>query len=62
MPVLRRQDARRPFQLHIDWSTLGIRTVLTEKNDDDKDYVITYASRSNNGWMERPSIRLVRVN
>jgi hypothetical protein len=47
-PVLRRLDARRPFQLHTDWSMLGIGAVLTQKDDDGKEYVIAYASRSNN--------------
>jgi len=47
-PVLRRPDARRPFQLHTDWSMLGIGAVLTQKDDDGKEYVIAYASRSNN--------------
>ena len=46
--VLRRPDARRPFQLHIDWSMLGIGAVLTQKDDDGKEYVIAYASQSNN--------------
>jgi len=46
--VLRRPDARRPFQLHTDWSMLGIGAVLTQKDNDGKEYVIAYASRSNN--------------
>ena len=47
-PVLRRPDIRRPFQLHIDWSMLGLGAVLTQKDDNGKEYVIAYASRSNN--------------
>ena len=47
-PVLRRPDTRRPFQLHTDWSMLGLGSVLTQKDDDGKEYVIAYASRSNN--------------
>lgn len=43
-PVLRRPDARRPFQLHTDWSMLGIGAVLTQKDDNGKEYVIAYAS------------------
>ena len=47
-PVLRRPDARRPFQLHTHWSMLGIGDVFSQKDDDGKEYVIAYASRSNN--------------
>ena len=47
-PVLRRPDTRQPFQLHTDWSMLGLGAMLTQKDDDDKEYVIAYASRSNN--------------
>ena len=46
--VLRRPDARRPFELHTDWSMLGIGVFLTQKDDDGKEYVIACASRSNN--------------
>ena len=46
--VLRRPNTRRPFQLHTDWSILGLGAVLTQKDDDGKEYVIAYASRSNN--------------
>ena len=46
--VLRRPDTRRPFQLHTNWSMLGLGAVLTQKDDDGKEYVIVYASRSNN--------------
>jgi hypothetical protein len=34
--------------LHMDWSSLGIGTVLTQMDDDRKEFVIAYASRSNN--------------
>ena len=46
--VLRCLDTRRPFQLHTDWSLRGLGAVLTLKDDDGKEYVIAYASRSNN--------------
>ena len=47
-PVLRRPDARRPFQLHTDWSMLGIGVVLTKNDDDKKECVIDCASQSEN--------------
>ena len=47
-PVLRRPDTRRPFQLHTDWSMFGLEAMLIQKDDDGKEYVIAYASQSNN--------------
>jgi hypothetical protein len=47
-PILRRPIAGRMYQLHTDWSTLGIGAVLTQMDDDGKGFVIAYASRSNN--------------
>jgi hypothetical protein len=35
-PILRRPIARRMYQLHTDWSTLGIGAVLTQMDDDGK--------------------------
>jgi hypothetical protein len=46
--VLRLPDAQWPFQFHTDWSILGIGVVLIHKDDDSKEYVIAYASQSNN--------------
>jgi hypothetical protein len=46
-PILRRPIARRAYQLHTDWSTLGIGAVLTQMDDDGKEFMIAYASRSN---------------
>jgi hypothetical protein len=47
-PILRRPIAGRTYQLHTDWSTLGIGAVLTQMDDDGKEFVIAYASWSNN--------------
>jgi hypothetical protein len=47
-PILCRPIAGRTYQLHTDWSSLGIGTVLTQMDDDGKEFVIVYASRSNN--------------
>ena len=46
--VLRRPDVSKSFQLHTDWSSLGLGAVLTQKNDFGREYVIAYASQSNN--------------
>jgi hypothetical protein len=42
-PILRRPIVGRTYQLHTDWSALGIGAVLTQM-----EFVIAYASRSNN--------------
>jgi DNA mismatch repair protein MutH len=47
-PILRRPIAGRSYQLHTDWSSLGIGAVLTQMDDDGREFVIAYASRSNN--------------
>ena len=47
-PVLRRPDVSRAFQLHTDWSAVGLGAVLTQKDEEGKEYVVAYASRSNN--------------
>ena len=47
-PILRRPIPGRPYQLHTDWSTLGIGVVLTQMDDEGKEFVVAYASRSNN--------------
>ena len=46
--VLRRPDVSKFFQLHTDWSSLGLEVVLTQKDDFGGEYVVAYASRSNN--------------
>jgi hypothetical protein len=47
-PILRRPIRGRPFQLHIDWSMLGLKAVLTQCDDERKEFVVAYASHSNN--------------
>jgi hypothetical protein len=47
-PILRRPIVGRTYQLHTDWSSLGIGVVLTQIDDNGKEFVIAYASRSNN--------------
>ena len=47
-PMFRRADVSKSFQLHTDWSSLGLATILTQKNDSGQKYVVVYALRSNN--------------
>ncbi len=47
-PILRRLDFSKVFILHIDWSALGIGAILGQLDEEGKEYVIAYASRSNN--------------
>jgi hypothetical protein len=47
-PILRRPIKGRPFQLHTDWSMLGLGAMLTHCDDEGKEFMVAYASRSNN--------------
>ncbi len=47
-PILRRPIRGRPFHVHIDWSMWGFGTVLTQCDDEGKEFVVAYASCSNN--------------
>ncbi len=48
IPILRIPIRGHPFQLHIDWSMLGLGVVLTQFDDEGKEFVVAYASCSNN--------------
>ncbi len=47
-PILRRPIRGCPFQLHIDWNMLGLGAVLTQCDDEGKEFAVAYASCSNN--------------
>jgi hypothetical protein len=47
-PMLRIPDFGKIFILHTDWSALGISAILGQHDEEIKEYVIAYASRSNN--------------
>jgi hypothetical protein len=47
-PILRRHDFSKVFILHTDWSALGISAIFGQLVEESKEYVITYASQSNN--------------
>ena len=46
--VLKRPDFEKPFILHTDWSAIGIGSILAQQELGQLEYVIAYASRSNN--------------
>jgi hypothetical protein len=52
-PILRRPIRGHPFQLHTDWNMLGLGAVLTQCDDEGKEFVVAYASRSNNAAESR---------
>jgi hypothetical protein len=45
---MRRPDFSKAFILHTYWSALGIGAILGQLDEEGKEYVIAYASRSNN--------------
>jgi hypothetical protein len=47
-PILKRPNFNKVFILHNDWSALGIGAILGQLDEEGKEYVIAYASRSNN--------------
>ncbi len=47
-PILRRPDFNKVFILHIDWNALGIGVIFGQLDEENKEYVIAYASQSNN--------------
>jgi len=46
-PILKRPDFSKVFILHTDWSALGISAILGQLDEESKEYVIAYESRSN---------------
>jgi hypothetical protein len=47
-PIFRGLDFNKVFILHTYWSALGIGDILGQLDEEGKEYVIVYASRSNN--------------
>ena len=47
-PVLRLHDFKFPFELHIHWAKTGLDVVLSQRDGHKQEYVVAYASRSNN--------------
>ena len=43
-PVLRYPDFDREFEIHTDASKIGLGVILSEKDDDNRKYVVAYAS------------------
>jgi hypothetical protein len=42
-PILRRPDYSRPFELHTDWSAVGLGAVLVQRDAQGRGYVVAYA-------------------
>jgi hypothetical protein len=47
-PILRRLNFSKVFILHIEWNALGIGVIFGQFDEEGKEYVIAYASQSNN--------------
>ena len=45
-PILAYANYQKPFKLHTDASENGLGAVLYQKQDDDTEHVIAYASRT----------------
>jgi hypothetical protein len=45
---LRKPDFSKVFILHTNWNALGIDVIIGQLDEEGKEYVIAYASRSNN--------------
>jgi len=45
---MKRPDFSKVFNLHTNWSALGIGAILGQLDEEGKEYVIAYASQSNN--------------
>ena len=47
-PLLVRPDPTKEFELHTDWSAAGCGAILQQRDDNQNERVVAYASRSNN--------------
>jgi hypothetical protein len=45
---LKRPDFSKVFILHTNWNALSIGAILSQLDEEGKEYVIAYASQSNN--------------
>ncbi|CAG8750807.1 16653_t:CDS:1, partial [Gigaspora rosea] len=44
-PILRYSDFNKMFILHMDASSMDLGAVLVQKDEDNREYVVAYASR-----------------